>query len=84
MTGLGGLVAYPAWAVSRYANHQLGFNLRSGVLFVVIAGALFVAGAPFPVFVVFFCAAFALNIAFVVIWARRDALAAYCQIESEP
>lgn len=60
------------------------YNLISGVLFVVIAGAHFVAEAPFLVFVAFFCAAFALDIALVAIWARRDALAAYRQTRSEP
>ncbi|MCZ9883014.1 hypothetical protein [Arthrobacter sp. B2a2-09] len=60
------------------------YNLISGVLFIVIAGALFVAGAPFAVFVTFFCAAFALDIALVVSWARSDVLAAYRQTESEP
>ncbi|MFF2298096.1 hypothetical protein [Arthrobacter sp. NPDC058127] len=60
------------------------YNLISGVVFIVIAGALFVAGAPFPVFVAYFCASFVLDIALVVRWARKDAIAAYRQTESEP
>ena len=60
------------------------YNLISSVVFIVIAAALFVAGAPFPVFVAFFCASFFLDIALVVTWARSDALAAYRQTESEP
>ncbi|MEV8150580.1 hypothetical protein AB0O52_20850 [Arthrobacter sp. NPDC080073] len=60
------------------------YNLISGVVFIGIAGVLFLAGAPFPVFVAFFCVSFVLDIALVVRWARRDALAAYRQTESEP
>lgn len=60
------------------------YNLISCVVFIVVAGALFATGAPFPIFVAFFWAAFVLDIALVVRWARKDALAAYRLTESEP
>ena len=56
----------------------------SCVLFIVIVVALFAAGAPFPIFVAFFCVVLALDVALAVAWARRDALAAYRLAEGEP
>ncbi|GAA5191715.1 hypothetical protein GCM10023346_11900 [Arthrobacter gyeryongensis] len=71
-------------AARRATPGRRRYNLISGVLLIVVAGALFVAGAPFPVFVVIFCADLALDVALVVSWARKDALAAYLQTENEP
>lgn len=71
-------------AARRATPGRRRYNLISGVLLLVIGASLFVGSAPFPVFVAVFCADLALDVALVVSWARRDALAAYRQTESEP
>ncbi|WP_306867567.1 hypothetical protein [Arthrobacter bambusae] len=53
-------------------------------MFIVIVVALFAAGAPFPIFVAFFCVVLALDVALAVTWARRDSLAAYRLTVREP
>jgi len=71
-------------AARRATPGRRRYNVISGVLFILIGGSLILAAAPLPVIVAFICADFALDIALVVIWARRDALDACWQRDGEP